>query len=70
MKTIHPNYITDNTGKKLSVILSIDEFNALLEELEEMEDIRRYDEAKAADEKSIPIEEAFKMIEASRAKKK
>jgi hypothetical protein len=42
MFTVHPQYITDNTGKKISVILPIKEFKTLLEELEELEDIRLY----------------------------
>ena len=46
MFTVHPQYITDNTGKKISVILPIKEFKTLLEELEELEDIRLYDESK------------------------
>lgn len=70
MRTIHPQYITDNTGKKLSVVLPIEEYNTILDELEELEDIRLYDEAKAADEPSFPIDEAFKMIEAKRKSKK
>jgi hypothetical protein len=35
-----------------------------MEELEELEDIKLYDEAIKAKETSIPIDEAFKMIEA------
>lgn len=70
MRTIHPQYITDNTGKKLSVVLPIEEYNTILDELEELEDIRLYDEAKASDEPSVPIDEAFKLIEANRKKKK
>ena len=70
MRTIHPQYITDDKGKKLSVVLPIEEYNTLLEELEELEDIRLYDEAKASDEPSIPIDEAFKMIEVKRKGKK
>jgi PHD/YefM family antitoxin component YafN of YafNO toxin-antitoxin module len=70
MLTVHPQYITDNTGKKISVVLPMKEFKTIMEELEELEDIRLYDEAKAADEPSIPIDEAFKMIEARRKNKK
>lgn len=46
MLTIHPQYITDNTGKKISAVLPMKEFKTLLEELEELEDIRLYDESK------------------------
>jgi PHD/YefM family antitoxin component YafN of YafNO toxin-antitoxin module len=41
-------YVVDENGKRVSVILDIEEYERLLEELEELEDIRAYDEAKAA----------------------
>jgi hypothetical protein len=69
MISIHPQYITDNTGKKISVVLPIKDFDAIMEELEELEDIKLYDEAKKSNEPSIPIDEAFKMIEAKRKAK-
>ncbi len=40
MTSLRPQYITDESGKKLSVVLYIEEYEALLEELEELEDIR------------------------------
>ncbi len=49
MLTITPQYITDNTGKKISVVLPIQEFKAIMEKLEELEDTRLYDEAKKED---------------------
>lgn len=64
-----PQYITDNKGKKLSVVLSIKDYNKIIEELEELEDIRLYDEAMASKEPSMPVEKAFKLIEAKRKKK-
>jgi PHD/YefM family antitoxin component YafN of YafNO toxin-antitoxin module len=66
MLTVNPQYITDNTGKKISVVLSMKDFKAIMEELEELEDIKLYDEAKKSNEPSIPINDAFKMIEAKR----
>ena len=66
MLTLHPQYITDSTGKKISVVLPMKDFNAIMEELE---DIKLYDEAKKPDEPSIPIDDAFKMIEAKRKAK-
>jgi PHD/YefM family antitoxin component YafN of YafNO toxin-antitoxin module len=35
-----PQFITDNKGKKLSVILPIKEYKKIMEELEELVDIR------------------------------
>ncbi len=47
-------YITDNTGKKVSVILPIRDYEKILEELEELEDIKAYDRAKARKSEPIP----------------
>lgn len=41
-----PQYITDNKGNKLSVILPVKDYQKMMEELEELEDIRLYDKAK------------------------
>ena len=70
MIAIHPQYITNTSGKKVSVVLPMKEFANILEELEELEDIRLYDEAKKKDTgERIPMEDAFKKIEAKRKKK-
>ncbi|MEN9638220.1 MAG: hypothetical protein RLZZ262_88 [Bacteroidota bacterium] len=69
MLTVHPQYITNSAGKKISVILPMKDFKAIMEELEELEEIKLYDEAKKSNEPSIPIEDAFKMIEAKRKAK-
>ena len=47
-------FITDQQGKKISAVLPIKKYNMILEELEELEDIRAYDKAKAKKEKPIP----------------
>lgn len=69
MLNIHPQYITDTAGKKL-VILPMKEFKTIMEELEDLEDVKLYDQAKADKEPSIPIDKAFKIIEAKRKAKK
>jgi PHD/YefM family antitoxin component YafN of YafNO toxin-antitoxin module len=69
MLAVHPQYITDNSGKKISVVLPMKEFKSIMEELEDLEDIRLYDEAKMSNKPSIPIDEAFRMIEAKRKNK-
>lgn len=67
MKT---QFVTDDHGKKLAVILSIKDFQKMVEELEDIEDVRLYDEAKRNDTGvRIPMKAAFKMIEAKRRKK-
>ena len=64
-----PQFITDNKGKKLSVVLPLKDYKKIIQELEELEDIRLYDEAMESKETSIPIDKAFKLIEAKRKKK-
>jgi len=69
MLTLNPKFVTDKTGNRISVILSIKEFKTIMEELEDLEDVRMYDEAKTYDEPFFPIDEAFKIIESERSKK-
>jgi PHD/YefM family antitoxin component YafN of YafNO toxin-antitoxin module len=49
MLTVHPQYIKDTNGSKSMVILPVGEFDSIIEELEELEDIKLYDEAKKND---------------------
>ena len=49
MLTLHPQYIKDTNGKPSLVVLSVQEFESMMEELEELEDVRLYDEAKQED---------------------
>lgn len=49
MVDVHPQYINDTKGNKSMVVLSIHEFESLMEELEELENTRLYDEGKKED---------------------
>lgn len=49
MITINPQFIKDANGKNSMVVLSINEFDIIMEELEELEDVKLYDEAKKED---------------------
>jgi hypothetical protein len=51
MINLHPQIITDTAGEKL-VVLSLHEFDTLIEELEDQEDCRLFDEAKKEDDGS------------------
>jgi hypothetical protein len=68
MLTLHPQFITDDKGKKVSAIIPIKEYSTLMEELEELEDIRLYDASKNDNEPAIPKDKAMEMIEAERKK--
>ncbi len=60
MDTLHPQYITDEVGKKTAVVLPINEFEQILEELEELDDIKLYDEAKKNNEPSMLLDDYVK----------
>lgn len=63
-------FITDNNGHKLAVILPIKEYNRIMEELEDLQDLKDYDIAKKNDTRErIPMDEVFKMIEDKRKNK-
>ena len=63
-------YLTDENGKRIGVVLDIEEYERLREIEDEMEDIRRYDEAMAARKRgegdAIPWEQAKREIERER----
>ena len=52
-------FITDGKEKKISAVLPIRQYQLLLEELEELADIRAYDKAKAKKETPIPLRDAI-----------
>lgn len=56
-------YLTDASGKKTSVLIPIEIFNDLMEQLEELEDIKAYDLVKEQQEEIIPFEQAIEEIE-------
>jgi len=55
-------YVTDTQWKKVSVVLPIRSYKKILAELEELEDLRAYDRAKARKSESIPFKQAVKEI--------
>ncbi len=59
-------FVVNERGEKVAVVLSIEEYEKILEELEDLEDIRACNEAKALGETPIPLEEAIARIERSR----
>jgi PHD/YefM family antitoxin component YafN of YafNO toxin-antitoxin module len=63
-------YIVDENGKYVSVILPIEEYERLIEALEDLEDVRLYDEAKTAlqrgESEVVPLEQAMREIREGR----
>jgi len=63
MIKLKERYVTDEKGDRIGVLLDIEEYLKLLEELEELESIYAYDEAKASNDEAIPFEQAISEIE-------
>lgn len=54
LKDFHPQYITNDSGEKVSVILPINEFQELLEDIEDLATVaERRDEPRISHEKLI-----------------
>ena len=63
MMTLHEEYIVDDQGDRKAVVLPMDEWRQVLDALEELADIRAYDEAKSQAPDPIPFEEAVRGIQ-------
>lgn len=59
-------FIVDENGKRIGVLLDIEDYHRLLEELEELEAIRAYDAAKTSGDEVLPLEQALTEIEKDR----
>lgn len=66
MLTMHPEYVVDEKARKKAVLVSFDEWQQLMEAIEELDDIRAYDQAKKEPDDLVPFEEAVRQIKAKR----
>lgn len=63
MRPVHPQYVIDENQQRKAVLLPIAEWEQVVDELEELDAIRAYDEAKDGPPDSIPFEQAVREIE-------
>lgn len=63
MISLQERFVVDERGQRLSVLLDIETYRRLLEELEAL---RAYDAAKASGDEAVPFEQAVVEIEQSR----
>jgi len=66
MSSNKQEYVVDEKGNRISVLLDIENYRQMLKELEELESIRAYDSSKASKDEAIPFEQAIKEIESER----
>lgn len=63
---IKAQYIVDDNGSKISVVLPFDVFKKMQDDLDEFACIKMYDKAKSVKQEFIPTEKAFAEIEQNR----
>ena len=57
------HFITDKKGKRISVVIPVNDYNQLIEAWEELEDIKAYDAAKSKKTNPIEAQIAFEEVE-------
>ena len=62
MITVHEDYLVDEQGRRKAVVVPVAEWKQVLEALEELEDIRAYDDAKRHPSEPVPFEQAVSEI--------
>lgn len=60
---LHPQYIVNEQQQATAVVLPVAEWDALLEEIEELDAIRAYDAAKAEESEVISFDKALAEID-------
>jgi PHD/YefM family antitoxin component YafN of YafNO toxin-antitoxin module len=66
MAPLKERYLVDADGNRVAVLLTMEDFRRMLEELEELESIRAYDAAKASGDTAIPFGQAVAEVERER----
>lgn len=66
MITIHPKFVVDEHQNCKKVLVPYEEWQKILEEMEELDDIKAYDEAKTSSSEPLPFEDAVKEIRESK----
>ena len=63
MDALHPQYVIDENQTPRAVLLPVAEWEQVVEKLEELDDIRAFDLAKAGSQETIPFEQAVREIQ-------
>ena len=63
MVTFHPQYVVDENQQRKAVLVSLAEWERIVDDLEELDDIRAYDKAKTGPQDTVPFEQAVREID-------
>jgi hypothetical protein len=62
MKTLHPEYLIDEKKNKKAVLIPFREWKKIVEDIEELDEIRAYDKAKLKKLKFVPFDKILKDV--------
>ncbi|MDI6792204.1 MAG: hypothetical protein QME81_04975 [bacterium] len=62
MAVVHPEFVVDKHQNRKAVLLSYEEWQKIVEEMEELADVKAYDQAKASPSDPLPFEDAVREI--------
>ena len=62
MIRFHGHYLVDEEGNRKAVVVPISDWEQIVDALEELDDIRAYDDAKGDPTEAIPFEQAISEI--------
>ncbi|MGO9372794.1 MAG: hypothetical protein ACLQBD_11920 [Syntrophobacteraceae bacterium] len=62
MIRFHGDYLVDEEGRRKAVVAPISDWEQIVDALEELDDIRAYDDAKGDPTETIPFEQAISEI--------
>ena len=60
--TVHERYLVDEAGNRQAVVVPLAAWRRIQEALEELDDLRAYDAAKAETSQPIPFEQALREV--------
>ncbi|MEK7748019.1 MAG: hypothetical protein AAB300_02975 [Nitrospirota bacterium] len=60
MIIVHPEFVIDEHQNRKAVLLPYDKWQRVIQEMEELADIRAYEEAKTPPSDPMPFDEAYR----------
>ncbi len=66
MTATETQFITDESGQRVAVLIGLDRYRQLLDALDELDAIRAYDDARASGDDRMSFEDATREIERER----
>jgi hypothetical protein len=65
--TVTPRFLVDENQRPTDVVLTIDQWRQIQDDLDQLDDIRAYDAAKASPQDAVPLRQAIQEIRESRS---